>query len=106
METASAELCILGFNVLSGIKPLGADSNIMDFEEFLVSNILLPIGSLVFIIFCVSRYGWGWKNFVAEANAGKGLRVANWMRGYMTFVLPVIVLVIFVMGIIDVVQRM
>ena len=92
--------CILGFNVLSSVNPLGGDSNIMDLEDFIVSNLLLPLGSLIFIIFCVTKYGWGWKNFVAEANEGKGLKVASWMRGYMTFVLPVIVLIIFVMGII------
>lgn len=94
--------CVLGFNVLSGIKPLGADSTIMDFEDFLVSNILLPVGSLLFILFCVTRYGWGWKNFMAEANEGRGLKVAQWMRGYMTFVLPVIVLIIFIVGIVNV----
>lgn len=92
--------CILGFNVLSGIQPLGAGTGIMDLEDFTVSNILLPLGSLIYVLFCVTRYGWGWDNFIAEANEGKGLKVAKWMRGYMTFVLPVIVLVIFIMGII------
>ena len=92
--------CILGFNVWSNIQPLGAGSGIMDLEDFIVSNILLPLGSLIFIVFCVTRYGWGWDKFVAEANEGKGLKVANWMRKYMTFVLPVIVLIIFIMGII------
>ncbi len=96
--------CVLGFNVLSGVKPLGENSDIMGLEDFLVSNILLPIGSLIFIVFCVSRYGWGWKNFMAEANEGKGLKVKKWMRGYMTFVLPVIVIIIFVLGIVDVVR--
>ncbi|MBQ9134659.1 MAG: sodium-dependent transporter [Lachnospiraceae bacterium] len=94
--------CVLGFNVLSGIKPLGPESDIMGLEDFLVSNIWLPVGALLFVIFCVTKYGWGWKNFVAEANEGKGLKVANWMRGYMTFVLPVMVLIIFVVGLIDV----
>lgn len=91
--------CALGFNVLSGIQPMGENSTIMDLEDFLVSNILLPLGSLIFVIFCVCRYGWGWDNFVAEANEGRGPKVAKWMRGYMTFVLPVIVLVIFIIGI-------
>ncbi|MGN0569598.1 MAG: sodium-dependent transporter [Candidatus Fimenecus sp.] len=93
--------CALGFNLLSGITPFGEGSNIMDLEDFVVSNILLPLGSLIFIIFCTTRYGWGWKNFVNEANAGKGLKVKNWMRGYMTFVLPVIVAVILIMGIVS-----
>lgn len=92
--------CVLGFNLLSGFKPFGGESSIMDLEDFAVSNILLPLGSLIFVIFCVSRYGWGWKKFVAEANEGKGLKVAKWMRPYMTFVLPAIVLFLFVFGLV------
>ncbi len=92
--------CTLGFNLLSGIQPLGPGSTIMDLEDFLVSNLLLPLGSLIFILFCVSRYGWGWKSFLAEANTGRGLKIADGMRFYMTFVLPVIVLAIFIIGII------
>ena len=73
----------------------------MDFEDFLVSNILLPVGSLLFVIFCTCRYGWGWKHFVAESNEGQGPKVANWMRLYMTYVLPVIVTAIFVIGLVS-----
>lgn len=91
--------CTLGFNLLSDFQPWGKGSTVMDLEDFLVSNILLPLGSFIFVIFCVCRYGWGWNNFVAEANEGRGPKVAKWMRGYMTFVLPVIVLVIFIIGI-------
>lgn len=91
--------CILGFNVLSNVQPFGAGSTIMDLEDFIVSNILLPLGSLCFVLFCVTRYGWGWKNFKNEANTGKGIKVANWMKGYMTFVLPVIILILFIMGV-------
>jgi len=91
--------CVLGFNVLKAFEPMGSGSNVMDLEDFIVSNLILPLGSLIFVIFCTTRYGWGWKNFVAEANEGKGLKVANWMRGYMTFVLPVILIVIFLIGI-------
>ena len=90
--------CVLGFNVLSGFTPLGAGSNIMDLEDFIVSNNLLPLGSLVYLLFCVTRYGWGWDNFISEANTGKGLKFPLWMRRYVTFVLPVIVLFIFVWG--------
>ncbi len=93
--------CILGFNVLSGFTPFGGTSSVLDLEDFLVSNILLPIGSLLFVLFCVTRYGWGWDKFVAEANEGKGLKVAKWMRPYMTFVLPVLVLALFVFGMIN-----
>ncbi len=92
--------CALGFNLLSNIQPLGDGSTIMDLEDFLVSNIILPLGAMIFVIFSLSRYGWGWKNFVAEANQGKGLKVANAMRWYMTYILPLIILVIFIMGII------
>lgn len=90
--------CVLGFNVLSFIEPLGKGTSIMDLEDFLVNNILLPCGSLIFVIFCVGRRGWGWKNFCKEANTGKGLKVAPWMRLYMTWVLPVIIAVVFVLG--------
>ena len=91
--------CVLGYNVWSGFQPLGEGTNIMVLEDFFVSNLALPLGSLIFILFCVTRYGWGWDNFIKEANEGTGLKVPNWMRGYMTFVLPVIVIGIFVLGI-------
>ena len=71
--------CALGFNLLSGIHPLGGSSNFLDLEDFLVSNIILPVGSLIFLLFAVSKRGWGWENFMAEANAGRGLKVKNWM---------------------------
>ncbi len=90
--------CALGFNLLSGIQPLGPGSGIMDLEDFLVSNNLLPIGSLVYLMFCTTRYGWGWENFVREANAGEGMKFPVIMRGYMTYALPAIVLVIYVKG--------
>lgn len=90
--------CALGFNVLSNIKPFGGTSSIMDLEDFIVSNLILPLGSLVFILFCTSKKGWGWDNFTEEANSGKGLKVQKWMRGYVTYVLPVIVLIVFVIG--------
>ena len=88
--------CVLGFTVLSHVTILGL--SIMDFEDFLVSSILLPAGSLIFAIFCLCRYGWGWKKFTEEANQGKGYKVANWMRGYMTFVVPVAIGFILVYG--------
>ena len=91
--------CIFGFNLLSGFAPFGEGSSVLDLEDFIVSNVLLPLGSLVFVLFCTSRYGWGWKKFVAEANEGKGLKVARWMRPYMTYVLPLFVLTLFVLGI-------
>ena len=92
--------CVLGYNVWSEIRPI-AGRDILDSEDFIVSNLLLPIGSLIFIVFCTTRYGWGWDKFVAEANEGTGLKVAQWMRPYMTYVLPVIVSVIMVVGLIQ-----
>ena len=91
--------CALGFNVLAGFAPFGAGSTIMDLEDFIVSNILLPVGSLIFLLFCTTKYGWGWKKFRKEANIGKGVKVQNWMRGYLTYVLPVFIIILFVMGI-------
>lgn len=93
--------CVLGFSVWSSFKPFGAGTNIMDLEDFAVNNILLPLGSIIFVIFCTSRFGWGWDKFTAEANEGKGFKVAKWMKGYMTYVLPAIILVIFVLGLIS-----
>lgn len=92
--------CALGFNLLSFIHPLGASSTFMDLEDFIVSNLLLPGGSLIFVLFCTQKWGWGWLNFKKEANEGKGMKIHNWMRGYMTWVLPVIMLFILVMGLI------
>ena len=91
--------CVLGFTVLSHVQILGL--SIMDFEDFLVSNLLLPIGALIMLLFCTSRYGWGWKNFTAEANTGVGPKAANWMRLYVTYVLPVILTAILVIGLVS-----
>ena len=93
--------CILGFNVLSFIHPFGGTSGIMDLEDFIVSNLLLPIGSLIFVLFCTWKKAWGWEKFTAEANQGKGAKVKNWMRIYMTYILPVIVFVVFTIGIVS-----
>ena len=93
--------CIFGFNLWSSFVPFAEGSGVLDLEDFIVSNLLLPLGSLTFVLFCVTRYGWGWNNFVAEANTGKGLKVAKWMRPIVTFVVPVIILIVFVMGLIN-----
>ena len=93
--------CALGWSVLGSIHPFGGSSRIMDLEDFIVSNCLLPLGSLLFVLFCTTRYGWGWENFLREANTGKGLKVKPWMRVYMTWVLPVIITVLFLIGIYD-----
>ena len=90
--------CALGFNVLSAVAPFGPGSTIMDLEDFIVSNNLLPLGSLVYLLFCTSRYGWGFKNFLAEADEGKGIKFPAWARVYVSYGIPIIVLVIFVQG--------
>ena len=93
--------CALGYSVFSGFMPFGEGSAVLDLEDFLVSNICLPLGSLIFVLFCVSRYGWGWEKFTSEANEGRGIKVVNGMRWYMTYILPLIVLAIFIVGIVD-----
>ena len=92
--------CALGSNLLSFVTPFGEGSNIMDLEDFTVSNVLLPLGSFVTVLFCVSRRAWGWNRFTNEANKGLGIKVQGWMRAYMTYVLPCIVLALFIIGII------
>ena len=93
--------CVLGYNLWSwdGFAVFGGA--VLDLEDFLVSNIFLPLGSLIYLLFCVTRYGWGWNNFKAEANTGKGLKIHDMMKPYLTYVLPAIVLFIFLFGIYD-----
>ncbi len=93
--------CALGFNVWSFIQPLGAGTTIQDLEDFIVSNNILPIGSLIYLLFCVTKYGWGWDNFMKEANEGKGIKFPKWPRIYITYILPLIVLFILVQGYIE-----
>ena len=90
--------CVLGFNILSGFAPFGEGSIIMDLEDFIVSNNLLPIGSLIYLFFCVAKCGWGFDNFIKEANTGKGLKFPRAIRFYCKWILPIIVAVIFIMG--------
>lgn len=87
---------VLGFSLWSDIQPLGG--TILDFEDFLVSNNILPIGSCIYVLFCCLKNGWGWKNFMQEANSGKGYQFPNWARGYCTVVVPIAIVVILVMG--------
>ncbi|MBQ1621161.1 MAG: sodium-dependent transporter [Selenomonas sp.] len=90
--------CVLGFNVWSGFTPFGPGTGVLDLEDFFVSYNLLPLGSLVYLAFCTSRYGWGWKNFLREADTGRGVAFPQWIRCYVTYILPLIVLVIFLNG--------
>ena len=93
--------CVLGYNLWAwdGFAVFGGA--VLDLEDFLVSNLFLPLGSLVYLLFCVTRYGWGWQNYKKEVNTGKGLKMQDWMRGYLTYVLPLIVLFIFGFGLYD-----
>lgn len=93
--------CALGFNVLSGVQPFGPNSGILDLEDFIVSNNLLPLGSMVFLFFCCYKKGWGWDNFIAEADSGKGLMFPQGLRLYVKYVLPFIVFFVFVQGYLD-----
>lgn len=90
--------CALGFNVLADFKPLGPESVVLDLEDFIVSYNLLPIGSLTFVLFCSSRYGWGWDKFIAEADTGRGLKFPRLLKPYFQYVLPLMVLVVFFQG--------
>ncbi len=91
--------CALGFNVLSGFTPLGADSTVLDLEDFIISNNILPLGSLIYVLFCTSKkYGWGWDNFLEEANTGKGIKFPRWIKVYAKYILPIILVVIWIQG--------
>ena len=89
--------CALGFNVLSGVQ-IPAIGDIQSIEDFIVSNNMLPLGSLIFVLFCTRRYGWGWKNFLAEADMGKGLAFPAWSRIWVSYGIPVLIVIIFIMG--------
>lgn len=94
--------CILGFNIWSNFHPFGGSTTFLDLEDFIVSNLLLPIGSLIYLLFCNSRFGWGFENYRKEANEGKGMKIPKWARIYFTYILPIFVLLIIAQGIISV----
>ena len=93
--------CVLGFNVLSAIQPFGVGSNIMDLEDFFVSYNILPLGGLLFVMFCSHKNGWGWHNFLEEANAGVGLSFPKKARFYMAYILPIVIAVVYLKGYYD-----
>ena len=90
--------CALGFNILSDIAPLGAGTTIQDFEDFLVTYNFLPLGSLAYLIFCTTRYGWNFDNFIKEADTGKGLKFPKWTKNYLKYILPCIIIILFIQG--------
>ena len=91
--------CVLGYNLWSDVHIIGA-RDILDSEDFLVSNLLLPIGSLIYLLFCVSKWGWGFDKYIAEANTGSGLKMSARLKPYFQFILPVLILVILIQGLI------
>ena len=93
--------CVLGFNVLAGFQPLGEGSTIMDLEDFIVSNNLLPLGSLGYVLFCTRKNGWGWEKFLEEANTGKGPRFPRGLKNYVAYGIPLIIMVIYLKGYYD-----
>ena len=93
--------CVLGYNILSGVQPLGEGSTIMDLEDFLVSNNLLPLGSMGILLFCTRKNGWGWDNFKKEADTGNGIKLPSFMRPLMSYIIPAAIMIIFLKGYYD-----
>lgn len=93
--------CVLGYNILSGVQPLGEGSTIMDLEDFLVSNNLLPLGSMGILLFCTRKNGWGWDNFKKEADTGNGIKLPSFMRLLMSYIIPAAIMIIFLKGYYD-----
>ena len=89
--------CVLGYNVWSSVHIIGA-RDVLDSEDFLVSNLLLPAGSLIYLLFCVTGWGWGFDRYLAEANTGKGMRLPGWLKHYFRFILPALILLILIQG--------
>ena len=93
--------CVLGYNVWAGFQPLGEGKTVLDLEDFIVSNNLLPLGSLAFVLFCTRKNGWGWEKFIAEADQGKGIKFPAKLKWYFSWVLPIIIIVIYLKGYYD-----
>lgn len=91
--------CVLGYNVWSDMHIIGA-RNVLDSEDFLVSNILLPLGSLVYLLFCVTKWGWGFENYLEESNTGKGLKISKYLKMYFQYILPILIIFIFIQGLV------
>lgn len=98
--------CVMGFNVLAGFTPLGEGSTIMDLEDFIVSNNLLPLGSLGYVLFCTKKNGWGWNHFLEEINQGEGWKFPSGIKGYMSYGLPLLIIIIYLKGYYDKFQPM
>lgn len=93
--------CVFGYNLWSAFQPLGEGSAVLDLEDFLVSNVILPVGSFCYLLFCVTRFGWGFDQYMKEANTGEGLKLPRQIRVYVTYILPVLLFFLIVKGLID-----
>ncbi len=93
--------CVFGFNILSSLHPLGGESTILDLEDFLVSNLILPAGSLMYLFFCISKRGWGFDNYLKEANTGVGPKIPRWIKPYYKYIMPIIMLILLIQGIVN-----
>ena len=98
--------CVLGYNVLSSFQPLGEGTAVLDLEDFLISSTIMPLGSLLFVVFCSHKSGWGWKSFIEEADTGKGMKFPSWLRVYVKWILPVIIGAIFIKGYWDIFSKL
>ncbi|MGN0255440.1 MAG: sodium-dependent transporter, partial [Chordicoccus sp.] len=98
--------CVFGYNIWSGFAPLGKGTAVLDLEDFIVSNNLLPLGSLAFVLFCTNARGWGWQRFLAEADAGDGMKFPKQFRWYFTFGLPLVIVIIYLKGYYDIFSKM
>lgn len=90
--------CVFGYNLWSSFQPLGEGSTVLDLEDFAVSNVILPLGSLCYLLFCVTRWGWGFDAYLEEANTGEGLKIPRWIRVYVTYILPVLLIFLILQG--------
>jgi len=93
--------CVFGFNIWSGFTPFGAGSAVLDLEDFLISSTILPLGGVIFVLYCTSKYGWGWDNFLKETDTGEGVKFPKKLQFYFKYILPVLVLVVFIGGYIN-----
>ena len=89
--------CVLGYNIWSNLHLIGG-RDVLASEDFLVSNLLLPLGSLIYLLFCVTKWGWGFDHYMEEANTGKGLKLGRFLKPYFQFILPVLILIILIQG--------
>ena len=98
--------CILGYNILSSFHPLGEGTQILDLEDFLISSTIMPLGSLLFVIFSSHKCGWGWNSFIREADEGKGVRFPSWLKVYIRWILPALIIAIFLKGYWDIFSKL